>query len=467
MKKTTSNSSKWLVIVTVAAVLCVAAGIFFYYNFFRQDNAKLIETVPDDAFFIFEVNDAAPFVKNVTKLSPYMNELFFMGSFAGFQSFLDKLPVSNTNKDAEIVVSGHIVQDKTVLLHSAVMTYWNFDKLLKVLQIDSRNCIEYDNNKIYQFGTHYRKYYFAWHHNIFSASESLDLLKRALKQHKHVKNLLFDDNFSKIFKIVEKNEKQNWLIVDYEEYLNNIKADLKAPYNYFVETESGHGRWAAYQVRFTENEIKMAGYIQTDSKLLEKELYAEKFPSDIIPQNTFACAVCAGAPQIYRFSLSRDTVVYNYAAFPIDSVSCRFEDFLPDGTTEDSCVKFKNRSVFKADIGKTKLLQNRYNTEFTVALEHGGYALFGDTLPALQYYITKLNQMQTVEDNTLYRFANQNLPSQCVYKELYFFNNDFVKSRFFAEDGALPQTSQKISVFGISFSTIKDGVSPTNIYLRF
>ena len=465
-RKTTASSSKWLVIVTVIAAICAAGGIFYYYNFFRQDNARLIESVPDDAVFIFEVNDVEPFAKNITKLSPYMDEMFFMGSFAGFNSFLDKLPAKNGKNNGEIIISGHEIGEKVVLLHSAQMIPRNFDKLLKILQIDSRNCTEFENTKIYNYGTHYRKFYFAWHHNVFSASENIDLLKMALKQHKQVKNLTFDENFKKIFTIVEKNSKQNWLLVDYARYSDYLNKNINEPY-VFVNENSGNRLWAAYQIRLTENEIKFAGYVQLKSQIFENEQFSGNIPYNVMPQNTDYCALFGGTPQICRFVASHDTVVYNYAAVPLDTTDYKFEKFIPENATPDSCVKFKGRSIFRAAENTANFSGPRLKTDFSNVLEQDGFALLGDTLPALKYYVSIMGKMATIEDNPLYRAVNQNLPSDFVYKEMHIFNSDYVRQRFFTDKTALSQTSQKISVFGISFSTLKDGVAPTNIYLRF
>jgi len=464
MNKVNTSSSKWFAVATVIAVICVACGIFYYYNFFRQNNANLIESVPDDAVFIFKINNPEPFVKNSTKLSPYMNELFFMGTFAGFHSFLDKVPSQNDKNNTGIVISAHNTGDKLTLLHSAKMTSHNFDKLLKILQIDSRNCIVFENSNIYQFGTHYHKFYFVWHHNIFSSSESLDLLKKTIKQHKQVKNLTFDKDFKEIYEIVAKNDKQNWLLLDYNQYLTFIKNNLHEKFGN-IETDINSHKWAAFQVRLTENEIKLAGYLQTPAQLSDNKDFNSTLPNQIIPQNCDFCVMSEA--QICKFIVSHDSVSYDYIAEMLDTAANTFERLLPEGVTEDSAVKFKNRLIFPANIFFLAPEDDRFYSYTTHILQQDNFAVSSDTLPALKYYISRMNQMETLEDNPLYRFANQNLPSQFIYKELYFFNTEFVRGRVFKKENTLPQTAAKISMFGISLSENKNGFIPSNIYIRF
>ena len=264
----------------------------------------------------------------------------------------------------------------------------------------------------------------------------------------------------------KKNSKQNWLLVDYARYSDYLNKNINEPY-VFVNENSGNRLWAAYQIRLTENEIKFAGYVQLKSQIFENEQFSGNIPYNVMPQNTDYCALFGGTPQICRFVASHDTVVYNYAAVPLDITDYKFEVFIPENATPDSCVKFKGRSIFRAAESTANFSGPRLKTDFSNVLEQDGFALLGDTLPALKYYVSIMGKMATIEDNPLYRAVNQNLPSDFVYKEMHIFNSDYVRQRFFTDKTALSQTSQKISVFGISFSTLKDGVAPTNIYLRF
>ena len=61
--KTNSNAKGWIITSAVVGIVLILAAIFFYNNFFRQTSGPLIETVPADAAFIFEINDNEQFMK--------------------------------------------------------------------------------------------------------------------------------------------------------------------------------------------------------------------------------------------------------------------------------------------------------------------------------------------------------------------------------------------------------------------
>jgi hypothetical protein len=77
----------WVVISTIVVIISAMIGLYLYNNTFRQAHADLIETVPTDANYIFQVNDNRSFVKDATPLLPYLVEIFNMSSFAGFEFF--------------------------------------------------------------------------------------------------------------------------------------------------------------------------------------------------------------------------------------------------------------------------------------------------------------------------------------------------------------------------------------------
>ena len=57
----------WVVWISLIAVILMGVGIFFYYTFLRQTPAALIQVVPNDAVFLFEVHDHDDFVQTTYK----------------------------------------------------------------------------------------------------------------------------------------------------------------------------------------------------------------------------------------------------------------------------------------------------------------------------------------------------------------------------------------------------------------
>ncbi|MCQ2285672.1 MAG: hypothetical protein MJZ76_02215 [Bacteroidales bacterium] len=468
MKKTKQNSSSWLLVITLLAACCIGAAIFFYYNFFRQDNAKLIETVPTDATFVFAINDNEAFGKSVSQLAPYMNDLFNLSSFAGFQSFLDRLP--SRKGDNQIMISSHKTGDQSFLLYSTAMSQPHFSKLLKNLQIDNRNCVVYDENKIYQFGTHYRKFFFVWHHNVFSVSENIDLLKKCIKQHQSVKNFLTKDEFKDIFSLVEKNNNQNWLLIHYANYLNELKNNFSESYQIlFQVTPTESDSWAAYQLRFSENEMKLAGYIQTSTKYLTEnnKLFDSHLPTEILPANAeFFIASRPNAPT-YFFSLTPDSITHYYTVLPADTTNFTMDHWLPAEHTLDSCIKFKGTAIYQANTDAVNPAPFHRDLLLNCFISKGGYAIFADSVDAMKPYINQIGKTNTIEDNPQYRAVCNNLPSQYAYCIAYFFNLPQSREKVFSVKGLESISAKKISAFALTFSTPVNQLVASNIYLKF
>lgn len=466
VKKKSSGNSKWLAILSVVAILLVSGGLFTYYNFFRQDNANLIETVPDDALFIFQINDNEQFAKSTSQLSSTLDELFSMGSFAGFQSLLNKAAFRNSDRQKlQVIVSGHPVKDKLTALYSCAMKSHIFNKLLKTLKIDSRNCTIYNQNEIYSFGTHYRKFYFSWHHNVFSVSESVDLLKKSLDQHQNVNNLLSDKNFKGIYELVKKNERQNWFLTHYSEFLALFKEKITENHQDLFSLENNQN-WAAYQVRFTENEFKWAGYVQ-QSDLQYTNGNSADFPSEIFPESTDYYVSHQTPAPYYLFSLTKDTVTYQYCAVPADTLQLPYSKLLPEGHTLDSCEKFKNVPIYQSALHNAEITSNVSIVATNYFIEKEGYLIFSDTVAALQRYINFTNTAATITDNPAYRATKNNMPQQNTQQISYFFNSPVSRFLFFSETGLKLHTAQNISAFSFAITPSAEGLATSNLYIKF
>lgn len=466
LKKKTSSNSKWLAIVSVLAILLVVGGIFVYYNFFRQNNANLIETVPDDALFIFQINDNEQFVKSTSQLSVTLDELFAMGGFAGFQSFLDKAAFRNSERQQlQVMVSGHPDKENVSVLYSAAMKASIFNRLLKTLQIDSRNCTVYNQNEIYNFGTHYRKFYFSWHHNVFSVSENLELLKKSLDQHQKIANLLSDKNFKGMYELVEKNGKQNWFLTNYAQFLARFKENVTEQEQELFSFENEQN-WAAYQVRFTENEFKWAGYIQ-DSDFQCDNKNNPEFPNEIFPEATDYYIFNQTPAPYYLFSLTKDTVTYHYCAVAADTVRIPYQKLLPEGHTLDSCVKFKNVPIYRSALHNAEITSDISTVATDYFVEKEGYWIFSDTVAALQRYLNFTSSAATIMDNPAFRAAKNNMPQACSQQISHFFNSPVSRLLFFSENSLKLNTAQKISVFSFSINPTAEGLATSNLYIKF
>jgi hypothetical protein len=248
-----------LAIATTSIIIILGVGIYFYYYFFRQVHAKLIETIPTDAAFLFQINDNETFLKSVKNISPYINPLFGLDAYPGCQFFVDQLP----GKYNQVVFSGHNMGETFSILFACKINERAFEELLFKLQIDQKNCIPYDLCKIYNFGTHLKRFVFTYHKGIFLASENTTLLKKAINQLKNPQNLTALKSFETLFSVTEKNKKQNWLILNHTKYFSNFESFINDETYTKLTQFAANAQWSAYQIRFSGLNISLSGYLST------------------------------------------------------------------------------------------------------------------------------------------------------------------------------------------------------------
>jgi len=248
-----------LTIFTVTVVIFFGAGVYLYYYFFRQVNAQLVETIPTDAAFLFQINDNEKFLKTVKKIHPYINPLFGLDAYPGCQFFVDQLP----GKYNQVVFTGHANGETFSILFACKINENAFKELLIKLQIDEKNCTKFEQCKIYSYGTHLKRFVFTYQMGIFIASENITLLKKAITQLKNPRNLTSVKSFETLFNMVEKNKKQNWLIINNKRYFSNFETYFNEKTNGILYSFSSNVLWAAYQVRFSGLNMSLSGYLSS------------------------------------------------------------------------------------------------------------------------------------------------------------------------------------------------------------
>jgi len=264
------------IVVTTFVIILFGVGVYSYYFFFRQVNAKLIETIPSDAAFLFQINDNETFIKTVKNITPHINPLFGLDAYPGCQFFVDQLP----GKYNQVIFTGHANGETFSILFACRINEKAFKELLSKLHIDGKNYTKYDQSKIYTYGTHLKRFVFTYQKGIFLASENLTLLKKALNQLKNPRNLTALKSFETLFGIMEKNKKQNWLILNHQKYFFNFESYFNEETKSLFTRFASHALWSAYQVRFSGLEMSLAGYLSINSSfqdymnnLEHKQLY--------------------------------------------------------------------------------------------------------------------------------------------------------------------------------------------------
>lgn len=497
MKQYPQDSRRWwLITLTILGILIIGIGILLYHNFFRQNHAKLIETIPEDAAFVFEINDNTTFVKSTFAVNKYFDELFAFDAFPGIQSFVDK---SKLEPEQSSIISGHLRNDRIALLFSTRMEEPVFKDLLRNLKIDSRNYTSFENTQIYVYGTHYKKFHFVLHNNIFAVSEDIDLLRQSIAKLRHPHNLLYDKNFNKLYDITEKNTKQNWLIINHERYANMIAPTFNDGNRQLLQKIQNISHWSAYQIRIIDKDIHLDGYTLATTPFLAKfngQPTSNEIPVDILPfHSDFYLSMHTPETSIFReqlgkhyptetaslaswdkvkptssylFSLTNDTLTYYYFAVPTDTNIITTKQLLAPNQTADSTIQYKNFEFYKADLSgiTTPLTTLHRHTDMTYFTEYHGHYIFTGSIEALKSYYNAI-LTNTILNNPYYKVSKNKMPSD-NNMELFIYNSQ--------DNTANPSTANKVhkqniladaKIFTYSISAPVSELSTTNIYIKF
>lgn len=491
-----TNTKAWIITSAVVGIVLILAAIFFYHNFFRQTKAPLIETVPADAAFVFEINDNEEFVKSSASLIPYLTDLFALDGLAGFESFLEKV----SKKDEPILVSGFVEDDIVVPVFSTRMDEHYFKNLLKLLQIDPRNNIKFEECEIYAYGTHYKDFKFVFHNNIFSVSEDVELLKKTIVQLKYPKGLTNDKSFGELHKLVEKNVKQNWLLINPTVYIPFLASKTDESLQSFGESIKEMGDWCAYQLRFTDDEMFLSGYVYTDDPKVLKYAdakAAEEFPQRVVPVSAMSMTIVDNANQNamleyfkkdnsleksdpvndYQrisplqsifFSLPGDSVTYHYCALKLDTLKASFASFFPDSVYADSILRTSTNGIYPCDaVNFAGLFSTKaQNDEYRYFMPVKDYFILADTTSSLEHYKAVVKNENFIESSNVYRFAASNTPSDAVFT-FVFLNNDETLGKYMNRDYAKKSSMNALKVMVFSHAVPDKKMVSCNIYMKF
>ncbi|MDR2978833.1 MAG: hypothetical protein LBV02_00075 [Bacteroidales bacterium] len=492
--KRQQNNRKWGAIIGVVSVIIVVGiGLFFYHNFFRQTHGDLVETIPPDASFILQLNDNENFVKTSNPLLPYLGEVLSLDALPGFEFFMDKFHGKNG-----VIISCHQSDNNKKLLFSTRISETTFKELLKTLRIDPRNYIPFDNVKIYSFGTHYKKFNFTFHNNFFTISEDVELLKKSIVQIKNPRNLLSNKNFSTIYEnIIQKNNKQNWLIVQNKPFFEETRFFLSDEYHLWSEQLANVSEWGAFVIRLNDKEVSLSGYALEGSPFFEKfkqQPTSGTADVQIVPFNSnsytsvktsdptlFSSTISAIYPTADKeelayfnkllpvstiaFHLQKDTVKYSYIALKIDSTVSSLVAIAPD-SADNTGIIFKKYTIHPVKKGHFNTLLSilHQNIDMSYYVEYQGHYIFSDTEVALQHYINNLQSNFTQQP--LYKFAKTNIPSENNFEFCFIAPEPDWTLPYASPQAAHSHTVKGIQVISYSFSAPQKGFVPMNIYIK-
>lgn len=494
MKDYSRESRPWVIWLTIAAVILAGIGIFFYYTLFRQSKSELIEAIPTDAAFLFVINDNDAFVAGAEPLSPYMNELFVMDALPAFETMRSKLPTG----EYDLTISGHSEGDGLCLLFNMHADKAAFKRLLRSLSIDPNNYTPFENNRIYTYGTNYKSVKFVYINHIISFSTNMDLLKRAIVQHTHPKNLLSAKPFTEVYDLIEKNRKQNWVVIKSKEYLPYLSSFLQKELAQKVSKSANKADWAAFQLRFSGKDLYLSGYMRMDD-ITDKNLdfllhnssngmeISDLYPSDV---NWYARVETPrirelnilkkkssletqpytnlNPSEIGYFSISSDSIEYHYTTLLIDSSKNVLEAFY--GDKADS-VRMAHPDGFYPTPNHLLPILKAFapdSSNFFIIKENA--IVLASSSEALKVYQKSMKTNGCLSQNRLYPFVNEAVASSSLLNFVLFNNeNSNYWNLKLSDKGKVSQFGQDLRIFSLSCETMGKGkrLIPVNLYLHF
>ena len=483
----------WFGISLFSVILMMGMGIFFYHNFFRQNNAQLIEAVPPESSFILQINNNEYFTKNTTQLFPYLDELLYLSALPGLEFFVDRI----TLKKPTVMLSGYSNGENTFLLFSANTTESHFSTFLKNLRIDHRNFTPFDKSKIYTYGTHLRKFYFSFNNNIVSISEDIELLKKSIVQHKHPRNLLSDKTFSNFYDIVSKNEKQNWLIIHNFHFFKLKKELFSDYYQHLCQSLSEIPDWSIFQISFNDKEVILSGYMDY-KHLFSKNLHTEfthettSSPAHIIPFTSSFYSVLKQpvssqsfllkndsdfhsvipdfeVTELIKFQLNRDTSIYQFIAFPIDTNRNHSFFISTDSTQHSEITTKKGDKIYLSSLNHlhTYSIISMQNIGLNYFTLYRDYYIFAEAMTDLDYFLQQIKQQNFTQQSN-YQFTKSNLPSSSGYEFCVIIPDK--RSNvipLFSDKKCYDNTIRNLQVFAFSFAKPEKDLVPVTVYIKF
>lgn len=493
VKKKKSHKKGWLIVGLVFLFLAAGAGIYLYSSYMRKTTSNPIEAVPADAMLMVQVNDYDAFTAAAAKCDSYLGDLVSLGALDGMKYFLTQF-VGTDLKSAPMALSAHDVSGKPALLLSVRTTQKDFDNLLKVLEINSKNFHSYKNFHIYEIGTHHRTFTFCFHHGLFSVSENEAVLKSSLDCVLALKSLATEKSFQPLREMMDKNPKQNWLVIPHTAFLHHLQTILSPDAENVFSFLKNNADWSAYQMTVSSGEIILSGY-----STLKKDSFLQRWESQdagspvafegILPANLtdYACinisdaqtfASASSVPpaaksalsalktaEIHAFTLS-DTVSCRYFAVRVNPDSAFLQSLLPAGHRLDSTSLCGSYDFGRGNFAPALLPTS---CETNVFLVDGNCLIFSDSVANLQKYKLALKNAHALTENQLYlnlRSDGRWTSRACF--QWFFQNTDGVAARYLSPALA-SKKSNLLRTKCVLYNCLKpaNGLIPNNLYVKF
>jgi len=490
-----SHKKGWMVFILILITAAVGLGIYFYVNHLRKSTAEPMEMVPADAVFVVHVNDYESFVKAEGILRNYISDAVPLGALNGMEYFLQQF-TEQPPGTSTLACSAHDVDGHLALLLSLRITQKDFDNLLKALEINNNNFHSYKGTHVYEVGTHHRTFSFCYHDGAFTVSENEKLLYASLDCLAQRKSIVEEKGFKALYEMMDKNPKQNWLVVNHAAFVASQKANVAPEFEEALTSLGRLADWSAYQMTVTAGEISLSGYSVMKDGSLFKQLEsqqpsAQSVPADVVPSTAidYACFRLSDAGkfstgnslpeeavkafsllqsnEIHCFTLS-DALDCHFFAVKCATDSAHLLALLPEGHTLDSVGDCGSYQFGHGNFAPVLHAGWRHCTP-AVFMPQGDYLIFADSAANLRMYQKTVKTSGVLDNNQLFillksdgRWSNQ---AACRY----FFQNGsgaldrVLNDKLVARHTALSKTRC------VAFYSLDpyQNLIPNHIYIKF
>ena len=491
MKNYTRENRPWLIWLTIIAVILATVGVFFYYTLLRQSKSELIEAIPTDATFIFTINDNDAFVRDTKSVTPYLNELFLLDALPAYETMRSKLPAG----EYDLTISGHTENDGISILFNMHADKASFKRLLRALSIDPNNYTAFENNRIYTYGTNFKSVKFVYTNHIISFSTDLELLKRAIVQHSHPKNLLSDKQFKEMYDLTEKNRKQNWLIIQPQKYLPYLTTFLKEEMSKKLSGCLEKSGWTALQLRFSGNDMIMSGYMFADNPehedfdiLMNRNGNGMEI-TDLYPSQTgwYVHLETPRVRELQKLKTAEENILASlnpneigYFTLHLDSMDYKYAIVLPDsnnnvveamfGVKADSIRAAYPDGIYPTPSNILPLLKLFAPDSTACVMERGKALVFAPSKDAMKGYLNSTKATGSLSQNRYYPFVNDAVASSSILN-FVLFNNEILTywPSQLSDKGNASYFGKELRIFSLSCDAMEKGqhLVPVNLYLHF
>lgn len=466
-------------------VLCIlaSAGIYAYTKLLKKTTADLLASVPAEATFVFQVNDNTTWSSSVASCAGEMEDFFSLQAMAGYEYFIS-LTHRNSDKITPYVISGHYDENgKPTTLFSMKMDEYTYKSLLKKLNINTKDHSILAGEEVYNIDTHYHNFKFVFRNGLFSASPVTKVLERSILCLANDQCLAGQKDFKDLQHVIDKNKKQNWLIVQMPRFLDQQLQGSESVNREAFQGLLRNATWSAYQVRFTGAGMLLSGYSLLSDGCWEQDCQTQcdtliALPAALVPSNinNYLSMVInpnsqqqeandtarsdyaqLNASEMHTFTWQADTLTSQYVLVKSQDSTLFDQIVWRDSAAHDSLIVYKNNNIYACRNTQFMMATpiSSFHTPMTHFIQTYDYLLFAESETALKRWIDNRNHGKMLEQNQHYLFAKEYLPSD--YACEFFYQNINTTSR----------KNAVLKTFMYSFKEPINHVLPHNIYIRF